>query len=54
LSGGLKVVEEAVGEMHGDAAGGDVDGIQPSADEGDEGWFGGFGRGIGAERLDGE
>jgi hypothetical protein len=38
-------VQEAVGEVHGDAAGGDVDGVDPFEDEGDEdglgGWSGG-------------
>jgi hypothetical protein len=33
-------VEEALGEVHGDAAGGYVDGVDPGEDEGDEDGFG--------------
>jgi len=44
-------VEEAVGEVHGDAAGGDVDGVDPGQDEGDKDGLGG---GSACGEFDGE
>ena len=40
-----RCVEEAFGEVHGDAAGGDVDRVDPGEDEGDEDGFGAGGVG---------